>query len=85
MVWLSKYINVQFKIPIVLCIVDLAGDYAVVKRAFDNAIKEMGPLYMLVNCAGMAICGTLEDHTSNDVMVFGIYYGINIVVLFNYS
>lgn len=32
----------------------------------------MGPLYLFVNCAGMAICGRLEDNSSGDIMVFTI-------------
>lgn len=50
-------------------LVDLAGDYSVVKTAFNDAIGEMGPLYLFINCAGMAICGTLEDVSTNDIMV----------------
>jgi len=40
-----------------------------VKRAFDNAIREMGPLSLFINCAGMAICGTLEDISPSNIMV----------------
>jgi len=29
----------------------------------------MGPLCLFINCAGMAICGTLEEVSTNDVMV----------------
>lgn len=50
--------------------VDLAGDYDIVKKAFDNVIKEMGPLHLFVNCAGMAICGTLENISPSNIMVF---------------
>ncbi|KAJ6639717.1 3-ketodihydrosphingosine reductase [Pseudolycoriella hygida] len=38
------------------------------------------PIYMLVNCAGMAICGTIEDtsaedaHKMMDLNYFGTYY-----------
>ncbi|XP_016663454.1 3-ketodihydrosphingosine reductase isoform X2 [Acyrthosiphon pisum] len=54
--------------------VDLAGDYNMVKTTLNNAIDEMGPLCLFINCAGMAICGTLEDISSNDIMTknFGI-------------
>jgi 3-dehydrosphinganine reductase len=45
-----------------------------VKQAFNNAIKEMGPLYLFVNCAGMAICGRLEDNSSSDIMVFFVVF-----------
>ncbi|XP_025205163.1 3-ketodihydrosphingosine reductase isoform X2 [Melanaphis sacchari] len=48
--------------------VDLAGDYSIVEKTFNNAIEDMGPLYMFINCAGMAICGTLEESSTNDIM-----------------
>ena len=44
-----------------------------VKKKINNAIGEMGPLYLFINCAGMAICGTLEDNSTNDIMVFLIF------------
>lgn len=58
---------------IVLCLVDLSGDYGTLKNALDNAIREMGPVYLFVNCAGMAICGKLEDNSSSDIMVYLIW------------
>ncbi|XP_015366557.1 PREDICTED: 3-ketodihydrosphingosine reductase [Diuraphis noxia] len=48
--------------------VDLAGDYSMVKTTLNIAINEMGPLYLFINCAGMAICGTLEEVSTNDIM-----------------
>ncbi|XP_026817902.1 3-ketodihydrosphingosine reductase [Rhopalosiphum maidis] len=49
--------------------VDLAGDYSMVEKTFNNAIEDnMGPLYLFINCAGMAICGTLEDSSTSDIM-----------------
>lgn len=54
----------------ILNVVDLAGDYNIIKESFDSVIKEIGPVYLFINCAGMAICGTLEDNSSNDIMVF---------------
>lgn len=55
---------------------DLAEDYDIVKKSLDNAIRDMGPLYLFVNCAGMAICGTLECNSSSDIMV--IRYKISV-------
>lgn len=52
------------------CLVDLAGDFNSVKRSIDNAIEQMGPPYLFVNCAGMALCGTLEDNSPDDIRVF---------------
>lgn len=54
---------------------DLAGDYGIVEKSFERAIRGMGPLYMFVNCAGMAICGTLESNSSTEIMV--IWYKIS--------
>lgn len=48
--------------------VDLAGDYSMVEKTFNNAIEDMGPLYLFINCAGMALCGTLEDISTDDIM-----------------
>lgn len=44
-----------------------------VKTAFNNAVDDIGPLYLFVNCAGLAICGTLEDISTNDIMVFSMF------------
>jgi len=45
-----------------------------VEKTFNNAIEDnMGPLYLFINCAGMAICGTLEDSSTSDMMVFLIF------------
>jgi len=44
-----------------------------VKNTFNNVIQEIGPLYLFINCAGMAICGTLEDNSTDDIMVFLIF------------
>lgn len=58
----------------VVCLVDLASDYEVVKASLDNAIREIGTPYLFFNCAGMALCGTLENHSSSDIMVSNYYY-----------
>lgn len=34
-----------------------------------GAEEGLGPIYMLVNCAGMAICGRLEDTSVKDIKV----------------
>lgn len=51
-----------------------------VKKLFDNEIKKMGPLYLFVNCAGMALCGTLENTTPSDIMVFIVLQNDNFVL-----
>lgn len=54
---------------LILFKVDLSGDYDTLKNVLDNAIGETGPLYLFINCAGMALCGTLEDSSPSDIMV----------------
>lgn len=43
-----------------------------VKKSFSDVAKGMGPLNLFINCAGMAICGTLEDNSPSDIMVFSV-------------
>lgn len=64
-------------------LVDLAGDYHIVKEAFDNAVRETGPLYLFINCAGMAICGTLEDISPSSILVL-FYNKIIMMIIIDY-
>lgn len=65
---------------------DIGVNYENVEKALADLEKTMGPIYMLVNCAGAAICGKIEDTTisSLDKMVhinfLGTYYCIKAVV-----
>lgn len=47
--------------------VDVSGSYEAIEKALDAAEEDLGPIYMLVNCAGMAICGKLEDTSVADI------------------
>lgn len=49
--------------------VDLSSDYNAVEKALWTLEEESGPIYMLVNCAGGAVCGKLEDTSANDIQV----------------
>ncbi|KAG5898108.1 hypothetical protein JTB14_027465 [Gonioctena quinquepunctata] len=48
--------------------------------------KSVGPIFMLVNCAGMAICGRVEDFTeqevkqSFDVNFLGTFYPVKVIL-----
>lgn len=47
--------------------VDLAKSYESVENAFKEIEQTSGqPIFMLINCAGMAICGTVEDTSPED-------------------
>ncbi|KAM9307970.1 3-ketodihydrosphingosine reductase [Gastrophryne carolinensis] len=47
---------------VVLCIsVDVSKEYRQVENVIKQAQEKLGPVDMLVNCAGMAIAGTFED------------------------
>nr|CAD7423489.1 unnamed protein product [Timema monikensis] len=47
--------------------VDISNNYEVVERTLHSSEEDIGPIYMLVNCAGSAICGRLEDTSVEDV------------------
>ncbi|XP_072267908.1 3-ketodihydrosphingosine reductase [Pyxicephalus adspersus] len=47
---------------VVICIsVDVSKDYRQVENVIKQAQEKLGPVDMLVNCAGMAIAGTFEE------------------------
>lgn len=64
---------------------DIAMDYETVEKALADLEKAMGPIYMLVNSAGLAIAGKIEDITIKnlDQMMrtnfLGTYYCIKAV------
>ncbi|ENN77559.1 hypothetical protein YQE_05855, partial [Dendroctonus ponderosae] len=43
------------------------SDKEAIEKNFAELESTVGPIYMLVNCAGLAICGRLEDMKQNDV------------------
>lgn len=49
--------------------VDVSDNYEDIEKALHDAEEELGPIFMLVNCAGMAICGRLEDASVSDIKV----------------
>jgi len=65
---------------------DIGGDYETVDKALADLENVMGPIYMLVNCAGLAIGGKIEETTVDnlDKMMrtnfLGTYYCIKAVV-----
>ncbi|XP_058450653.1 3-ketodihydrosphingosine reductase [Malaya genurostris] len=46
--------------------IDLAKDYSTVVAGFESIENRSGPIFMLVNCAGMAVCGTIENTSIED-------------------
>lgn len=66
--------------------IDVAKSYEEVKGGLEEVEKTSGPIFMLVNCAGMAICGTVEDTSVEDakqlmdVNYFGTFYATRFVL-----
>lgn len=46
---------------------NVATGYEAIKQGISEAESKAGPIYMLINCAGTAICGKLEDMSEKDV------------------
>ncbi|XP_067005185.2 3-ketodihydrosphingosine reductase isoform X1 [Anabrus simplex] len=65
---------------------DVGDNYDAVEKALHAAEDDMGPIYLLVNCAGMAICGRLEDTSVSDIKhllnlnILGTLYPIKAVI-----
>lgn len=65
---------------------DVSKSYEAVEKAFSDLERTMGPVYMLVNCAGLAICGKIEDTSTEslqqmiNINFLGTYYCIKAVV-----
>lgn len=65
---------------------DIGEYYDTVEKALNDLERTMGPIYMLVNCAGTAICGKIEDTSIADlkkmihINFLGSYYCIKAVV-----
>ena len=45
------------------------NDYMEIEKSLQLIEQEGGPIFMLVNCAGTAICGKLEDLSPSDIRV----------------
>lgn len=64
---------------------DLGASYENVEKAMTDLERTMGPIYMLVNCAGTAVAAKIEDTSANDlnkmmhVNFLGTYYCIKAV------
>lgn len=65
---------------------DLSKGHENINKAFNEIEKKSGDIYMLVNCAGMAICGTIEDIKPEDAKFMidlnylGTFYPIQYVL-----
>lgn len=65
---------------------DLSTDYDTVRKGLQELEEEAGEIYMLVNCAGMAICGTVDQFTPEDarkmmdINYFGTFYPTRFVL-----
>ncbi|XP_065221275.1 3-ketodihydrosphingosine reductase [Planococcus citri] len=46
---------------------DISTNYENVEKVLNEAEQNLGPVYMLVNCAGTCICGKFEDMSVDDV------------------
>lgn len=56
---------------------DVTSDYKAIEKCFSNLEESVGPIFMLVNCAGMCICGRFEDMEPSDIkhMIDLNYFG----------
>lgn len=62
------------------------SNYTELEQAINRVENSVGPIFGLINCAGMAICGKVEDYSLEDIQTLvnvnflGTLYPIKIVV-----
>lgn len=56
---------------------DVTSDYDIIQKCFADLETKVGPIFMLVNCAGACICGLFENMEVQDIkaMVDLNYFG----------
>ncbi|XP_075975324.1 3-ketodihydrosphingosine reductase [Anticarsia gemmatalis] len=56
---------------------DVTSDYKVIEECLSSLEKKVGPIFMLVNCAGMCICGQFDKMKVEDIkqMIDLNYFG----------
>lgn len=65
---------------------DLTQSYDQIEQTFSEIEEKSGEIFMLVNCAGMAVCGTVENTAAQDAKFmmdlnyFGTFYPIKYVL-----
>lgn len=65
---------------------DVTKGHEAINKAFEETEAKSGDIYMLVNCAGMAICGTIEDTKPEDAKFlmdlnyFGTFFPVRYVL-----
>lgn len=52
--------------------VDISANYEHIQKTLLNLEDNYGPVFMVINCAGKAICGIFDDLTLNDVHVISV-------------
>lgn len=56
---------------------DVTSDYKTIEDCFTSLESEVGPIFMLINCAGMCICGEFAEMRIEDIkqMIDLNYFG----------
>ncbi|XP_068617218.1 3-dehydrosphinganine reductase [Battus philenor] len=56
---------------------DITSDYSTIEKCLSSLEEDIGPIFMLVNCAGMCICGQFENMKIEDIkqMIDLNYFG----------
>ncbi|XP_013191564.1 3-ketodihydrosphingosine reductase [Amyelois transitella] len=61
----SHCLNTQQKVQ--YAALDVTSDYENIEKCLSGLEETIGPIFMLVNCAGMCICGKFEDMKPEDI------------------
>lgn len=45
---------------------DVSKSSMAIEEALNSLENDVGPIFMFINCAGLAVCGTVVDATESD-------------------
>ncbi|CAG9855536.1 unnamed protein product [Phyllotreta striolata] len=84
----KKYLNSQLRSneQIITTVSVDVSNYEDLEKCLNDVELEIGPIYMLINCAGLAICGNVEDFSLQqikqlvDINFLGSLYSVKAVV-----
>ncbi|KAF4529202.1 hypothetical protein B566_EDAN011448 [Ephemera danica] len=59
--------NLERAVSEIKSAMDLSSKFETLDQAVEKLEESVAPVFMLVNCAGTAVCGKLEDMSDNDI------------------
>ncbi|CAG5028180.1 unnamed protein product [Parnassius apollo] len=74
---ISNVCTAQGEQKVQYAVLDVTSDYLLIEKSLSDLEINIGPIFMLINCAGMCICGQFENMKVEDIkqMIDLNYFG----------